>query len=367
MKNQINRVLLLGDSLSDRGTMNQRRLFGIIPMSMLAGLSKNSPQGRFTNGLVWSDHLASKLASRAIIDEHLSSYSYLNSRASANAELADDVISGRGGIAQSLDCYSLSNDKSVKYRGQDLMSSYVEGGLTSANYRFLPSLNPERFFSRLVLATLKQKREALINQDKRLGLSDEQLEKSLIVEWSGANDLITVNKRPSKALADKAIAQRIENIEKLIEHGYHHFVLFNLPDLSLTPRYKGEEVNASERKNARKISDYFNAELQVKLDDLSARYPKATINVFDVNHAFVDAYQNPQKYGLDKSKHLDSITEQFDGKPQGAEGYLFWDDVHPSADMHAILADKFYQHIEQNYDIVFPQSEKTLTACAPAA
>ncbi len=47
---QISRFLMMGDSLSDWGSVKRRHLLGFIPMSWIAGLDKNSPKGRFTNG-----------------------------------------------------------------------------------------------------------------------------------------------------------------------------------------------------------------------------------------------------------------------------------------------------------------------------
>ena len=68
--------------------------------------------------------------------------------------------------------------------------------------------------------------------------------KTLVIEWSGANDLITVNLHPNIKTAQRAVNARIENIEKLIEQGYQHFVLINLSDLSLTPRYQNKKVTS---------------------------------------------------------------------------------------------------------------------------
>src|SRR3990167_11264202 len=52
-------IVVIGDSLSDRGAMAARRLMGVIPMEVLSGLSSKSPDHRFTNGLVWTDYFAS--------------------------------------------------------------------------------------------------------------------------------------------------------------------------------------------------------------------------------------------------------------------------------------------------------------------
>jgi hypothetical protein len=66
---KISRFVTLGDSLSDRGTMNNRYLFGFIPMKWVAGLSGESPAGRFTNGLAWSDHIVAMFSNSFFINE----------------------------------------------------------------------------------------------------------------------------------------------------------------------------------------------------------------------------------------------------------------------------------------------------------
>ncbi len=60
---QIKQLIMMGDSLSDRGTLNKKLLFGCISLSKLSGLAGHSPEGRFTNGMVWSDHVSAEIAS----------------------------------------------------------------------------------------------------------------------------------------------------------------------------------------------------------------------------------------------------------------------------------------------------------------
>ncbi|VVC75314.1 hypothetical protein AQUSIP_06030 [Aquicella siphonis] len=66
-KPTISHFVMMGDSLSDRGTMDRRKLFGVIPMSWLSGLAGRSPRGRFTNGFAWSDYISAMLADEFII------------------------------------------------------------------------------------------------------------------------------------------------------------------------------------------------------------------------------------------------------------------------------------------------------------
>ena len=124
-------------------------------------------------------------------------------------------------------------------------------------------------------------RDQLLNYDKQHHISNEQKAETLIMEWSGANDLVTVNAEPSIAEADRAIAARIDNVKKLIAAGYRNFVLFNLPNLSLTPRYQALSKEAQD--NAKKCTDYFNEQLKKACEQLNEDYPHCSIDPFDIN------------------------------------------------------------------------------------
>lgn len=58
---KISHIVMMGDSLSDRGTADNAEILGCIPMRWFAGLVGTSPKGRFTNGYVWADVISSFL------------------------------------------------------------------------------------------------------------------------------------------------------------------------------------------------------------------------------------------------------------------------------------------------------------------
>jgi phospholipase/lecithinase/hemolysin len=353
--NKISHFVMMGDSLSDRGTLNKKKLFGFIPMSRLSGLSKDSPLGRFTNGLTWGDNFSAIMANKFIVNS-LKKELHMDS-----TDIADAMISGDARVNNPVDnSYNLKDDKGVKYNGKDLVRNYTEGGLTAHSYRGMPSYSISRFFARLILSTLEMKREKLFSDDKALNTSAKHKAETLVIEWSGPNDLMTVNAEPSKAEVDRAIKARIKNAEKLIRNGYINIVLFNLPDLFLTPRYQA--MSKADQKNARDCSLYFNQELEKASKKLSAKYPQSSVNVFDINSTFTEVYNNPEKYGFEKSKLTKPYVKSKDFKENSngtspAEGYMFWDDVHPSADMHAILAELFYQQYQKSFVFTAPSTE----------
>jgi hypothetical protein len=402
IKPMISHVVMMGDSLSDRGTLDHRYLLGVIPMAWLSGLTTKSPQGRFTNGFAWSDHISAMFINEFIIEStaknHIPAghkkykfdasslaYSILTQPQSKphaslkldTTDIADNVITSRQFQHTVEHSYTLDNDLYVQYRGRDFVRNYDEGGLTSHSYSGKPSSSISRFVSRLILSTLAKKRKALLEYDKQIEITNEQKKLTLVIEWSGANDLIKVNAEPSTTEADMAINDRIKNAEKLIQQGYRHFVLFDLPDLSLTPRFQNMTGIEGERarENAHNVCLYFNEKLKADSAALQAKYQhlSASIEVFDVGNLFTDVYNDTinqtHRYScrFDKNKLHTPYTQSKDFVDKDglspASDYMFWDDMHPSSELHAVLANEFYKSFSRKFLISPPKFENAQTLC----
>ena len=310
---KIARLVVLGDSLSDRGTIERRKLLGFIPMSLLSGLSSKSLNGRFTNGFLWGDYISTTIAEGFTI-EHERRKLKLKDDDVANADISDEFLTNSQLHKKSENAFSLNDDQHVLFKGERFARYYCEGGLTAYDWKETISLNPELEGSRLILATLAQKRKALLTDDKKYQVSKAEKAETLVIEWSGANDLATVNSKPSHDAADKAVAERINNIELLIQKGYRNFVLFNLPNLSLTPRF--QDRSEQERDNAGDCAQYFNKQLAAQCEALRNKYKELHIpinlSVFEVDKQFQTIYQDPEKYGFDKEKLTTPFTKSAD-------------------------------------------------------
>nr|WP_241480327.1 SGNH/GDSL hydrolase family protein [Legionella norrlandica] len=334
---KISHLVVLGDSLSDKGTLNKRELLGFIPMSYLSGLSSKSPRGRFTNGFLWGDYVGATTAEQFEI-EHIRKKLKLQNDAINNADISDELLSNNKEKRKNEKSFSLNEDNHILFKGTRFARFYCEGGLTAHDYSSSFTFNLALFFTRLILATLGGKRNQLLNDDKKYNISNLEKSETLVVEWSGANDLITANEKPSRAAADKAVNDRIENIELLIRNGYRNFVLFNLPDLSLTPRY--QRKSREEQQNASNSTEYFNQQLRTKSLELIKKYQNLRIpinlSVFDVNEQFKKVYNNPEQYGFERDKLKSPYVESdlFKKNQQNpvdqkkhispAKGYMFW-------------------------------------------
>ena len=368
---RIRQLVVLGDSLSDRGTLDKRKLLGFIPLSYLSGLSKKSPKGRFTNGYLWGDYVSATTAEEFAIG-HVRKELNLNHDARSNADISDEFLTNSALRKENQDAFSLNNDRHVLFKGARFARYYCEGGLTSYDYSKDFTFDPTIEFPRLILSTLEKKRDELFADDKKYHVSKLEKSETLVIEWSGANDLVTENEKPTHTEVDKAVNERIKNIEKLIQNGYRNFVLFNLPNLSYTPRFQAK--NKKEQDNASECSEYFNVQLAEKCKELNKKYQDLHIpinlSVFDIATEFEKIYKNPEQYGFEKAKLRSPYTSsaEFEKNKQNpeyekdqispSEGFMFWDDIHPTADMHNLLAVQFKEHYSTVYEFMSPYCEK---------
>lgn len=383
-------IIMMGDSLSDRGTLNKALLFGCIPMASLSGLEGRSPDGRFTNGLVWGDHVSAVIASDFTIHrlqqrkrlhphnkerkqqtrDDIRIKGFKEGRQNIyidDTTISDAVIDGEPYVLKAIrDSYTLDDDQFVNYHGKVWLRSYCEGGLTAHDYSWNLSTSIVRFFTRLIVSTIKEMREQLLSYDKKNNISHQKKAETLIIEWAGANDLVTVNAKPSLAAVDKALTARMDNVKKLIAAGYRNFVLLNLPNLALTPRFQA--LSKNEQENAQHCVAYFNSQLLKLCADLNKDYPHCSIDAFDINTMFEHIYNNPKQYGFDEDKVTQSYTlsEEFEAPQNGmspSSGYMFYDDLHPSADMHALLAAYFYHELAPRYQLLEPDRPRINRQC----
>lgn len=373
-KKPIANIVMMGDSLS-RGTLNHSKLLGFIPMSIITHFAAKTHHNRFTNAETWDDDFGASMVAelflRNLRDEDRQRFGLDvepdsekgKEEAIEDADLADDLIVGRHPAREDSEAViNLSNDKRIPFcSSQDYMRTYCQGGLTAHDWRRDRSHSIAELGSREILATLKDKRKELIADDRRAKRTPEEKEQTLIVEWSGGNDLITVNAKPTMVEANKAIEARIQNVRQLIARGYRNFVLFELPDLSLTPRFA--EKSAEEAEDALNVVEYFNQQLRNRcaalLEDRTIKEAGVSLDVFGVNKLLRDVHHHPAKYGFTDVEHpfVDSPEYQHENaerSPLSSQGHMFWDDIHPTGHMHAMLAESFTDWCSDSYEFIDP-------------
>ena len=160
---------------------------------------------------------------------------------------------------------------------------------------------------------------------------------ALYVVFAGSNDLI--NGQTNVATPAARLAT---DLSRLITAGARNFLIPNLPLLGYTPRFNGNATTAATY-NAR--SQQFNATMDTELASLADDSPGLEFFRLDVAAIFVDAIANPTKFGLSNvtaaaAPGLEPGDSSYNTSliAANANEYLFWDDLHPTATVHSILA-----------------------------
>ncbi|HNC18355.1 MAG TPA: SGNH/GDSL hydrolase family protein [Accumulibacter sp.] len=142
------------------------------------------------------------------------------------------------------------------------------------------------------------------------------------------------------ALIGNGINNIIATVTFLAAHGGRHFLVPNMPNLSLTPAFAGSP-------DLNNLSNAFDANLALALSGLQAAVPSIEIVQFDTNAAFQNLITNKAAYGL-----TDTSTACLSSPTCDPNTWLFWDGVHPTAKGHALLAAQFKAAIPEPSSIV---------------
>lgn len=159
----------------------------------------------------------------------------------------------------------------------------------------------------------------------------------LFVVWGGANDVFDIINGDCTATPDAVADNVFGAVAALYGRGGRQFLVPNLPDIGLAPRYRGRSREAL----ATQLSQDVNAALAARLDTVET-FPGVKVYRLDVEALFADIVANPPP-GI--TNVTDSAwTGSFLGYLGGGElvenpdAYIFWDFVHPTRAGHTIVA-----------------------------
>ncbi|MBI2382413.1 MAG: SGNH/GDSL hydrolase family protein [Gammaproteobacteria bacterium] len=164
---------------------------------------------------------------------------------------------------------------------------------------------------------------------------------ALFMVWAGGNDFLFGVADPGAAIAN-AVNNIAGSILALASTGAQRFFVPNLPDLGLTPLARSGGPDAA--LGATLIAMAFNSALESALGQLEAGFG-LEITRFDTFGFMHQLVADPAAYGLNNvDGQCFSTNVLTPGEAcADASGYLFWDDVHPSAAAHRLLAAAFAQ------------------------
>ena len=164
---------------------------------------------------------------------------------------------------------------------------------------------------------------------------------TLFVIWIGGNDCLFED-RDYQISANNVK----EALARLTEAGAMHILVLNLPDLGTIPA--GRDQPAAIEKT--EFSLNFNAELVNMLDEFSVNYPGIGFYETDIYSFFKKIRNDPAAYGFtnvtDPSPNFD-LPNNFNDA-----GHLFWDDIHPTTRMHALIADQVFKDLKSQVPII---------------
>lgn len=282
-------IFVIGDSLSDSGNVIVAN-GGMTTNPPYTDLIPSAPysSGRFSNGPVWIEQLAGRLGS------------------SVQASLT-------GG------------------------TGYAFGGARSGPLTGIPpSLSP----------TLIDQKELL------LGTFGALPGDALYVVWGGSNDVRDAVVAANAAQTTRIISDALDNVGTVISAlagaGAQHFLIPNIPDLSLTPAVKAAAQDAGALEPLvlaafRQASMAFNDGLgDSVLPGLEAGFDIDVTEV-DIATLITEAVASPGEFGL--SNASDTCIILGGDSCSTPDEYLFWDGLHPTTAAHALVSELAYDRL----------------------
>ncbi len=147
----------------------------------------------------------------------------------------------------------------------------------------------------------------------------------LVSLWIGGNDFLNGSTNPTQVAG--YVRTHLETVHAL---GGRHILVPNLPWLGYTPGYVGTALEGP----ANALTQAFNAALASQVSGFTSAHGDTTVYSLDVATLFNTVRSNPAGYGLTDVTHSYLATG---GDP---DRFLFWDDVHPTRQIHAIVGQQ---------------------------
>lgn len=274
--NHIQRVVVIGDSLSDSEGRMLGKSLGVMPSSL------QYYEGRFTNGFAWPDFLASKA-----------------------------------------------------YLGKPLVN-YAEGGAVAGKYS---KWNPVFMF--------------ISHMERQINKHDFQ-QGDMAVLALGSNDYMTFGKTD----VGKVIRTYKQQVDKLLAKGVKDILVVGAPDLSKTVNARKQPPE--EAAKLKLLSQEHNRLLGKAVDTLqaSSKSDGVTIRFFDISAKLNDLMELAEQVEYDtmhnKHEGYIDLPRVFgfagDTRPlDSSHRHLFHDEVHPSQEVHQILAAHMTDFIREQY------------------
>ncbi len=169
---------------------------------------------------------------------------------------------------------------------------------------------------------------------------------ALYTVWAGSNDVLDIansSQTPAEqqATVQQAVNNEVGSIDGLIAHGAKDLVVMSVPDLGVTPYEKARPASDA---TSSALAQSYNNELGAALQAVMAS-GAASIDYVNTYAMLDAAVASPATYGFTNVTQPvwnGNLTSSSSGTLAATgtaqSGYLFFDDLHPTATGHSWLA-----------------------------
>ncbi len=167
-----------------------------------------------------------------------------------------------------------------------------------------------------------------------------------VIEFGG-NDIRDTLFTQNFGLINLGLMSIQENILALYDSGATKFLVWNVPDLSLTPAIIAlDRARPGTQAGVLQLVNIYNASLEVLLDALSG-LSGIEIKRFDAAAAVRALVEDPGDYRLEVVDEACVTLKVPPFNCKEPDEYLFWDGIHPTKAAHGILAQEIAELLAQ--------------------
>lgn len=182
--------------------------------------------------------------------------------------------------------------------------------------------------------------------------SQSAAQDALYFVWGGANDYLTdvyiplatqpgLNPNNVTQLAAQTAATNVANyVAALANIGARSILVPNLPDLGLTPFVTSQGANVINP--AHDYSLIFNQTLSALLAGVDSQFANTDVIKFDTFSFFNAIVADPAAFGFSDAVSACVVAGVACSNP---EAHVFWDDFHPTALMHSLVAQAMVSQV----------------------
>jgi phospholipase/lecithinase/hemolysin len=166
---------------------------------------------------------------------------------------------------------------------------------------------------------------------------------SLVVIEIGGNDvrdalvMAASGQDPAPTIVN-ALGSLAESVGQLYAHGARKFLILNVPDIGKTPAVRGLGQTAVFFGGL--ISANYNAGLASVVSGLQTLLPGIDMRILDIDETLNEVVANPGTYGFVNATDACVTPNQPPFKCAKPDTYVFWDGIHPTKALHAIVAQQ---------------------------